>query len=281
MASGPVRSMKKKSRRSPGPATVGGGAPALTAWAARTMSERAAWRKMSVRRTTGTVSDSMRSSSTRPGPTGASWSTSPTSRTCVRGPTAPKSASARRTDSIEASSTMSTSVPGIGSSGPRAKPSSGAYSSSRWMVVAGAPVISASRRAALPVGRAQPHRALLRLQKVDERAHGHRLARARTAGEDREPALEHGAAPRPTGRRWGRGSPVGRSIAPRRRRGSSVDELAHVAGQSRLDAVHGRVEDALALDPPSRPRAARSSIRSSASAPSMRRARSASSVRGR
>src|SRR3954463_4538410 len=102
MASGPVRSMKKKSRRSPGPATVGGGVPALTACAARTMSERAAWRKISVRRTTGTTPDSIRSSSTRPGPTGASWSTSPTSRTCVRGPTAPSSGSARRGDSHRA-----------------------------------------------------------------------------------------------------------------------------------------------------------------------------------
>ena len=144
--------MKKKSRMSSSPATVGGGSPALIACAARTISDRAAWRKISVRRTVGTASDSMRSSSTRPGPTGASWSTSPTSSTCVRGPTAPSSASARRTDSIEASSTISMSRPGIGSSGPRAKPSPGTYSSSRWIVLASAPVSSPSRRAALPVG---------------------------------------------------------------------------------------------------------------------------------
>ena len=114
--------------------------------------ERAAWRKISVRRTVGTAPDSMTSSRTRPGPTGASWSTSPTSSTCVRGPTAPSSASASRTESIEASSTISMSRPGIGSSGPREKPSPGTYSSRRWIVLASAPVSSPSRRAALPVG---------------------------------------------------------------------------------------------------------------------------------
>ena len=55
-------------------------------------------------------------------------------------------------ESIEASSTISMSRPGIGSSGPREKPSPGTYSSSRWIVLASAPVSSPSRRAALPVG---------------------------------------------------------------------------------------------------------------------------------
>ena len=222
----------------------------------------------------------MRSSSTRPGPTGASWSTSPTSSTCVRGPTAPKSASARRTDSIEASSTMSTSVPGIGSSGPRAKPSSGAYSSSRWIVVAGAPVISASRRAALPVGAHRRTVRRSRVQEVDERAHRHRLAGARAAGEDRQPAVEDRAHHRPlgvgggevarSGARWRPGAGAARRRSARGRGAPAASRRRACAGsKTRSPSIT------------SRPRAASSSMRSSASAPSMRRARSASSARGR
>ena len=134
------------------PACVGGASPRSIAWAARMISERAACRKTSTSLVDGTSPDAIRSSSTRPGPTGASWSTSPTSRTCVRGPTASTSAPASRTSSIEASSTTSRSTPVSGSSASRAKPSPGTHSSSRWIVVASAPVASDSRLAALPVG---------------------------------------------------------------------------------------------------------------------------------
>ena len=135
----------------------------------------------------------------------------------MRGPTAPSSASARRTESIEASSTISMSRPGIGSSGPREKPSPGTYSSSRWIVLASAPVSSPSRRAALPVG---AHSRTLRFcvaQQVDERAHRLRLARPRQAGEDRQPVLERvrHRLPLGVGRDEGAAQPGARSCRPR------------------------------------------------------------------
>ena len=53
----------------------------------------------------------------------------------------------------------------------RAKPSPGIHSSSRWIVVASAPVASARRRAALPVGAQRRTVRALRAHEVDERAH--------------------------------------------------------------------------------------------------------------
>ena len=119
--------------------------------------------------------------------------------------------------------------------GPAREALAGEYSSSRWMVVACAPVISASRRAALPVGAHRRTVRFSRVQEVDERAHRHRLAGARAAGEDRQPALEHGAHHRPLG--VGGGQVAGRALdraQPQAR--LVVDQRAHVARQPRLDA---------------------------------------------
>ena len=143
---------------------------------------------------------------------------------------------------------MSTSVPGIGSSGPRAKPSSGD--------VLEQPVDRRRRRARdlgqparrLAGRRAQAHGALLRVQEVDERAHRHRLAGARAAGEDRQPALEHGAHHRPLGvgggeaRRSGARSRPGAGAA-RRRCSSRTWRASRVSTPCMT-----RVEDAVALD---------------------------------
>ena len=77
-SSGSFRSMKKKSPSLSTASTIGI-IPWFTRWALTTIRLRSAWRKISVRRTTSTVSERIRSASTRPGPTEGSWSTSPTS----------------------------------------------------------------------------------------------------------------------------------------------------------------------------------------------------------
>ena len=199
MASAPVRSMTKKSRRSPGPATVGGGSPALTACAARTMSERAAWRKMSVRRTTGTR---------------------------VRlDQVVEHAAGADRRELVDVAHQQHVRARADGAEERLGQ----AHRQHRGLVDdehvgAGDRVLGAAREALvggvleqsvdrrrrrardlgqpprrLAGGRAQAHRAPLGVQEVDERAHGHRLAGARAAGEDRQPALEDGAHHRPLG----------------------------------------------------------------------------------
>ena len=184
----------------------------------------------------GTVPDAIRSSSTRPGPTGASWSTSPTSSTCVRGPTAPSSASARRTSSIDASSTTSTSSPVDRVLGPAREALAGHHSSSRWIVVA-----SRARRLGQPPcrlagRRAQTHRPRVWAHEVDEGPHRRRLAGARPAGEDREPARRAGSDGRPL--------PVGRDeLAARRRRcrcaGSSAAPPSRAHGRAARRAARG------------------------------------------
>src|SRR6266851_702840 len=50
----------------------------------RSMRLSAAWRNISVKRTTGTAPEAMMSASTCPGPTEGSWSTSPTSSRAAR-----------------------------------------------------------------------------------------------------------------------------------------------------------------------------------------------------
>ena len=142
---------------------------------------------------------------------------------------------------------MSTSVPGIGSSASRVKPSPGEYSSSRWIVVACAPVISASRRAALPVG---AHRRTVRrsgVQEVDERAHRRGLAGSR--------------APVRIARRWSRAvrttahwASVGTTSPRSGARGAQaqarlvVDQRADVPASRVSTACIPGVEDAIALD---------------------------------
>ena len=242
--------MRKKSRTSSGPATPSGSSPALIACAARTISERAAWRKTSVSRVAGTArappagaASSSRSSSTRPGPTGASWSTSPTSRTWVRGPTAASSASARWTDSIDASSTISTSQPSIGCVASRVKPSSGAHSSRRWIVVASTPVSSLRRRAALPVG--AHSRALLRcaLSRSTSVRIVALLPVPGTAGEDREAVLERLRHAAPLVVAGDEGAARGPLHVAQRQRRLVVEQPPRVPGQPLLDRVQARLGD--------------------------------------
>src|SRR5262245_187362 len=121
-------------------------------WALMMMRLWATCRNTSVRRTTGTAPDAMRSASTWPGPTEGSWSMSPTIKRAALSGTAFKSACISMTSTMEASSTTSRSQ-SSGLSSPRLKPPPlGSTSSSRWMVLASNPVASVMRLAARPVG---------------------------------------------------------------------------------------------------------------------------------
>ena len=108
----------------------------------------AAWRKMWVSSATGTAPAATSSANGLPAPTGASWSASPTSTTCVRGPTARSSVTSSSRFAIDVSSTISRSV----CSSSRVGPWPGTQPSAAWIVEASAPVDSAIRRAARPVG---------------------------------------------------------------------------------------------------------------------------------
>ena len=101
--------MKKKSRCSSSPGWVRGWPPALMAWAACTISDRAAWRNTWVSRATGTAPESIRSANGLPAPTGGSWSASPMSTTCVPSATASSSMAATSRLSMLDSSTTSRS----------------------------------------------------------------------------------------------------------------------------------------------------------------------------
>ena len=173
------------------PATVGGGSPALIACAARTISERAAWRKISVRRTVGTAPDSMRSSRTRPGPDRRELvDVADEQHVRARADRAEQRVGEADRRASRPRRRSACRGPGSGPPARARSPRPGTYSSSRWIVLASAPVSSPSRRAALPVG---AHSRTLRFcvaQQVHERAHRLRLARARQAGEDRQPVLE-------------------------------------------------------------------------------------------
>src|SRR5262245_42428687 len=112
----------------------------------------AACRNTSVRRTTGTAPDEMTSASTWPGPTGGSWSISPTIKSAALSGTAFMSACISMTSTMEVSSTTNRSQ-SSGLTSLRLKPPPlGSTSSSRWMVLASKPVASVMRLAARPVG---------------------------------------------------------------------------------------------------------------------------------
>ena len=114
----------------------------------------AAWRNISVSRTTGTAAESMMSASTWPGPTDGSWSTSPTRISAARSGTARMSACINGTSTIDVSSTTSRSHVSGFSSFLLKLPVLGSTSSRRWIVLASRPVLSLSRLAARPVGAA-------------------------------------------------------------------------------------------------------------------------------
>ena len=129
--------------------------PWLMRWALAMIWLSAAWRKISVSRTTGTAPEPMMSASTWPGPTDGSWSTSPTRISAASSGTARRSACISGTSTIDVSSTTSRSHVSGFSSLPRKLPVLGSTSSSRWMVFASRPVLSLSRLAARPVGAAR------------------------------------------------------------------------------------------------------------------------------
>ena len=133
---------------SPSSAANDGAPPWRTACAPRTIMLPAAWRKMWVSSVTGTAAASTSSANGLPAPTGASWSASPTSTTCVRGPTARSRVTSSSRLAIEVSSTISTSA----SSSSTVGPWSGTQPSAAWTVEASRPVDSVIRRAARPVG---------------------------------------------------------------------------------------------------------------------------------
>ena len=132
----------------PSSARNDGGSPWRTAWAPRTIMLPAAWRKMCVSSATGTARAATRSANGLPAPTGASWSASPTSTTCVRPPTARSSVTSSSRLAIEVSSTISSRASIASTVGPWP----GIQPSAAWIVVASASVDSVIRRAARPVG---------------------------------------------------------------------------------------------------------------------------------
>src|SRR4051794_4265600 len=103
---------------------------------------------MCVSSATGTGRAATSSANGLPAPTGASWSASPTSTTCMRGPTASSSVTRSSRFAIDVSSTISRSSRSRSTVGPRA----GTQPRAEWIVDASRPVDSAIRRAARPVG---------------------------------------------------------------------------------------------------------------------------------
>ena len=110
---------------------------------------------MTESRVTGTRSVAIRSLSTLPAPTLGSWSVSPTRSRCAFAGTACRRAEASRASSMEASSTTRKSVASGWDSLLVKPPPAGSYFSSRWIVEAKPPVVSARRCAARPVGAAR------------------------------------------------------------------------------------------------------------------------------
>ena len=147
-ARGSSRSIRKRSRVIPSDAANDGGSPWRTAWAPRTIMLPAAWRKMWVSSAIGTGLASTSSAKGLPAPTGASWSASPTSTTCVRGPTARRTVTRSSRLAIEVSSTIRRSV----SSSSTVGPWPGIQPRAEWTVEASRPLDSLIRRAARPVG---------------------------------------------------------------------------------------------------------------------------------
>ena len=136
--------------------------PSLILWALVTIPLSPACRKTFVRRTTLKHSDSIISFKTFPGPTLASWLTSPTKTNLVPTVTAFKNACIKKVATIDISSTITTSVSnGFCSFLPNFASSSGSslcppdISSILWIVFASWPVASVIRFAARPVGAAR------------------------------------------------------------------------------------------------------------------------------
>ena len=144
--------MKKKSASFP--FDISGISPLLTLWALVTILLVRACRKILVSLTTGTTFESIMSLSTFPAPTLGNWSISPTRITLIFFGTAFISEFISTISIIEDSSTINTSPSRVFLS-LRAKPFSGLYSRSLWMVFASFPVASLIRFAARPVGAAQ------------------------------------------------------------------------------------------------------------------------------
>ena len=120
-----------------------------------------AWRKISVSRTVGRQPLRSISLNGNPGPTGGSWSGSPTRISRFPLGMACKRWCSSSTSTMDISSTITAShLRGLSSSRTNTMspvPGSIPASSSRWMVEAFSPVTSVSRFAARPVGAASRH----------------------------------------------------------------------------------------------------------------------------
>ena len=163
----------------------------------------AAWRKMCVSSATGTARAATSSANGLPAPTGASWSASPTSTTCVREPTARSSVTSSSRLAIEVSSTISSRASSTSTVGPWP----GIQPSAAWTVEASSPVDSAIRRAARPVGATSSTEARRACAAAQISLIVAVLPVPGPARDDREPGGERGAH---RGSLLGRGDDVGR-----------------------------------------------------------------------
>ncbi len=140
------------SNQNPPPPGVEGSRPARMRWAASMMPLPPAWRKTWVSWTRGIDGTRSRSARTSPGPMLGSWSLSPMRSRWLPGRTAAVSRVARCRSSMDASSTTIRSACAGSSSKSVSGSGSGCWASMRCTVIAGSPVSSDSRLAALPVG---------------------------------------------------------------------------------------------------------------------------------
>ena len=239
----------------------------------------AAWRKMWVSRAVGTAPEATSSANGLPAPTGASWSASPTSTTCVSArPRAAASPAARGSPSRSRrrSADRTRAGPPRRGSGPR-RGSSRAPSARSGRAT---PLASLIRIAARPVGATSITRAPWPAATRGDRPDRRGLAGARAARDQRQPVRERvaDAGPLLGGRaraRVGvpRSSPGGAQPAARRRRARRSS--AHPLGQLGLELGGLRpVDPLLRRAPGRRARPARRSNASCATA-SRRAARAA------
>ena len=279
-AAGLSRSIRNRSRVSSSAAANDGGSPWRTACAPRTIMLPAAWRKMCVSSATGTGRASTSSANGLPAPTGASWSASPTSTTCVRGPDRVE----QRHQQLEVGhrglvddqqvrrSSSSTVGPEVGHPAERGVDGRGVAPGRL-----GHPPRGAAGR------RDEQDRRVLRLGGGADQPDRRGLAGARAAGDDRHPRRERGSDRR---RLLGRRHEV---VAVRRSPAESTGSAPPARARARRAPPRARRSRAgrprprrRRRPPPRRRPPSRRTARRSAAAPrAARRARVASTATGR